>query len=91
MHKIKCKDCDCFLEYDSVKDNLIKCKSLYCTKNYASKFDEYLKQRFRNTFKFSNNDINKFTLLLEKMFILMNTCMSGKSLMKHHFLENKNF
>ena len=24
IHKIKCKDCDCFLEYESVKDNLIK-------------------------------------------------------------------
>ena len=23
-HKIKCKDCDRFLEYESVKDNLIK-------------------------------------------------------------------
>ena len=22
IHKIKCKDCDCFLEYESVKDNL---------------------------------------------------------------------
>ena len=23
MHKVKCEDCDCFLEYESVKDNLI--------------------------------------------------------------------
>ena len=23
-HKVKCKYCDCFLEYGSVKDNLIK-------------------------------------------------------------------
>ena len=23
IHKIKCKDCDCFLEYESVKDNSI--------------------------------------------------------------------
>ena len=23
IHKFKCKDCDCFLEYESVKDNLI--------------------------------------------------------------------
>ena len=40
MHKIKCKDCDCFLKYNSVKDNLIKYKSLYCTKNSANKIDE---------------------------------------------------
>ena len=26
IHKIKCKYCDCFLEYESVKDNLIKYK-----------------------------------------------------------------
>ena len=24
VHKIKCEDCDCFLEYESVKDNLIQ-------------------------------------------------------------------
>ena len=28
IHKIKCKDYDCFLEYESVKDNLIKYKCL---------------------------------------------------------------
>ena len=26
IHKIKCKDCNCLLEYESVKDNLIKYK-----------------------------------------------------------------
>ena len=28
IHKIKYEDCDCFLEYESVKDNLMKYKSL---------------------------------------------------------------
>ena len=23
IHKIKCKDCDCFLEYERVKENII--------------------------------------------------------------------
>ena len=40
MTKIKCKDCDCFLEYESVKDNLIKCKCLSCNKDYSNKIDE---------------------------------------------------
>ena len=66
IHKIKCKDCDCFLEYESVKDNLIKYKYLSCNKNYSNKIDEELKKRFKNTFKFSNNDINKFISLLRK-------------------------
>ena len=31
-----------------------------CNKNYLNKVDEESKKRFRNTFNFSNNDINKF-------------------------------
>ena len=46
IHKIKCKDCDCFLEYESVKDNLIKYKCLSCNKDYSNKIDEELKKRF---------------------------------------------
>ena len=34
IHEIKCKDCDCFLEYESVKDNLIKYRCLSCNKDY---------------------------------------------------------
>ena len=66
IHKIKCKDWDCFLEYESVKYTLIKYKCLSCNKNYSNKIHEELKKRFNNTFKFPNNDINKFILLLRK-------------------------
>ena len=66
IHKIKCKDCDFFLEYESVKDNLIKCKCLSCNENYLKTTDEELKKRFKSTFKFSNNDIYKCILLLKK-------------------------
>ena len=66
IHKIKCKDCDFFLEYGSVKDSLIKYKCLSCNKDYSNKIDGKLKKRFKNTFNFSNNDINKFILLLRK-------------------------
>ena len=48
----------------SVKDNLIKYKCLSCNKDYSKKHDEELKKKFKNTFKFSTNDINKFILLL---------------------------
>ena len=58
----KCKDCDCFLQYERVKDNLIKYKCLSCNKYYSSKLDEKFKKPF-NTFKFCDNDINKFNLL----------------------------
>ena len=66
IHKIKCKDCDCLLAYESVTDDLIRWKCLPCNKVYWNKIDEELKKRFKNTFKFSNNDINEFILLIRK-------------------------
>ena len=47
-----------------MKDNLIKYKSLSCDKDYSNKIQEELKKRLKN--KISNNDINKFILLLRK-------------------------
>ena len=41
VHKIKCKDCDCFLEYKSIKE---KYKCLSCNKDYSNKLDEKLKK-----------------------------------------------
>ena len=49
-----------------VKDNLIKYKFLSGNRYYSNKIDEELRNRFKNTLKFSNNDIDKFTLLLRK-------------------------
>ena len=37
-----------------------------CNKNCQYKFDENLKKRLFNTYKFSDNDNNKFILLLPK-------------------------
>ena len=36
-HKIRFKDCDCFLKTESAKDNLIKYKCSSCSKNYSNK------------------------------------------------------
>ena len=66
IHQIKCKDC--FLEYENLKDNLIKYKCLSYNKDYSNKFDEKLIKNFQKTFKFSNDDFNKFILLLGKDF-----------------------
>ena len=52
IHKIKCKDCDCFLEYESAKGNLIKYKCLSCNKDHSNKLHEKLKKRLKNIFKF---------------------------------------
>ena len=52
VYKIKCKDCNYFLEYESFKDNLIKDKCLSCNKEYSNRINEKLKKRFKNTFSF---------------------------------------
>ena len=61
---IKYKYCHSFLEYMNFKDDLIEYKCLCCNNNCQHKFDEKLKERFFNTYKSSNHDINKFILLL---------------------------
>ena len=41
---IKCKYCDCFLEYINFKDDLIEYKCLCCNGSYQCKFAEKLKE-----------------------------------------------
>ena len=40
IHKMKSKDCDTLLEYESVKETLIKYKCLFWNKYYSNKIDE---------------------------------------------------
>ena len=63
---MKYKYCDYFLEYMNFKGNLTEQKCLCCNKNFQHQFDEILEKIFFNTYKFSNNDTNKFLLLLQK-------------------------
>ena len=62
--RTKYKYCDCFLKYTNFRDDLIEYKCSCCNK--FIKFDEELKRRFFNTYKFSNHNNNKFILLLQK-------------------------
>ena len=64
--RININICDYFLEYTNFKDDLIEYKCLCCNKSYQQKFDEKLKKGFFITYKFSNQDNNKFILLLQK-------------------------
>ena len=53
-----------------------------------------LSEKFSNTYRFCNRDLNKFSLLLRKALIPMNTWIAGKNLMglndpiKNHFIVN---
>ena len=55
-----------FLEYTNFKDHLVEYKYLCSNKNYHHRFDEKLKDRFSNTYNFSNHDNNKFIWLRRK-------------------------
>ena len=44
IHKVKSKDCHCFLEYESAKDNSIKFKCTSCYKDYLNKIDKEFKK-----------------------------------------------
>ena len=52
VHKINCKYCVSFLEYESDKDNLIKYKCLSCNKDYSNKLDEKFKSDSRTHLNF---------------------------------------
>ena len=70
VHKIKCEIVIVFLNMKVSRtiwyNILIQYKCLSSNKAYSNKPDEKLKKCFKNTFKFSDNDINKFILLLRK-------------------------
>ena len=65
-YRIKWKHCGCFLEHTNFKDDLIEYKCLCCNKSRQRRFDRKLKERFFNTYKFSNHDNNKFISLFQK-------------------------
>ena len=90
---IKYKNCSCFLEYAYFKDDLVEYKCLIYNKNDQIKFDKKFKERFFNTYQFSNHDNNKFYLLLQKgvyPYEYMNIWMVDKISMKH-YLKKKIF
>ena len=82
---------DCFLEYTNFKDDLVEYKCLCCNKNYQHKFDKKLKERFFNTYKFSNQTIISLFYCCKKVFIHMNIWMIRKNSMKHDYLKKKIF
>ena len=44
IHKSKWQDRDYFLDYESIKDNLIKYEHLYCNKDFLNKIDKKFKK-----------------------------------------------
>ena len=83
--------CNCFLEYTNFKDDLIEYKCFRCNKSYQQKLDERLKEQFFNTYNFSNNDNNKFTLLLQKGVYPIEYMDDWEKLNERSLTEKENF
>ena len=89
--RIKHKYCNSFLEYTNFKNDLIEYKWLCCNKSYQRKFDKNLKERFCNTYKFSNHKNNKFVLFLQKGVYPHEYMNDWENSMKHHYQKKKIF
>ena len=66
FHCDKYIDCKSFLDYMITRDDQLIFRRFERKKNYKKDFNKDLINRFANTYKFCNKDINKFSLLLRK-------------------------
>ena len=62
----KCVDCNSCLDYIKIKNKKLLLKCFNCNVYYRKKTNKDLIKKFKNTYSFCNNDINKFVLLLRK-------------------------
>ena len=74
-----------------ITEDLIEYKCLYCNKKYQHEFDKNLKESFFNTYKFSNNDNNKFILLLRKCIYPYEYMDDWEKSMRIYYLKKKIF
>ena len=62
----KCNNCSSCLEHVSTKNGKLFFECLDNKRRYSKKFNKKLAKRFKNTYRFCNEDIDKFMLLLRK-------------------------
>ena len=66
IHRDKCINCKSDLSYMKVMDETLIFRCFNCKKNYEKEINKKLIERFASTYKFCNNDLNKFVMLLRK-------------------------
>ena len=69
IHKVKCKDCDCFLEYESVRENLIDVNVNLAIKIIQTSLMKNLKIISRTQYSF-------LTMILKKYFVVRKRSLS---------------
>ena len=62
----KCAKCSSCFEYISTKNGKLSFECFECKKRYSRKFNKILAKKFKNTWRFCNEDIDKFMVLLRK-------------------------
>ena len=62
----KCANCSSCLEYTSTKNGKLLFECFDCKKRYSRTFNKKLAKKLKNTYRFCNEDIDKFMLLLRK-------------------------
>ena len=70
IHGDKCVDCKSDLSYMKVTDETLIFRCFNFKKNYKKEINKELIKRFESTYKFCNNDLNKFVMLLRKSVYL---------------------
>ena len=66
LYSDKCKYCKSELDYMSLKDDQLIFRCSECKKNYEKDFNKDLIDRSGNTYRFCNEDINKFSFVIKK-------------------------
>ena len=66
IHGDKCVDCKSDLSYMKVIKEALIFRCFNCKKNYQKEINKELIERFASTYKFCNNYLNKFVMLLGK-------------------------
>ena len=67
IHNNKCLDCGSCLDYVHITKNeklILECYN--CKQCYKKNFNKDLNKKLKNTYRFCNNDLNKFILLIRK-------------------------
>ena len=66
IHNNKGVNCNSCLDYIKIKNEKLLLKCYNYNTYYKKKFNKDLIKKFKNTYSFCNNDLNKFILLLKK-------------------------
>ena len=89
IHNNKFLDCKCCRDYIKIKNEKLLLKCFNCNNYYKKKFNQDLIKKFKNTYSFCNNDLNKFILLLRKGVYPYNIWIVWKKLMRNLYQVKK--